>query len=231
MIPPSPYNALVIGASGGIGGALLNACAADPLCARTIGLSRHSTPALDLTDEASIAHAVDNLKPLAPFHRIMIATGALSLNGMGPEKKLADLQADQLIAAFTINSIGPALILKHITALVPRDQQCVIGILSARVGSISDNRAGGWYSYRASKAALNMLIRTSAIELARKYPKLILTALHPGTVATQLSQPYVSQHTPFSPPEAAEHILSVIARLTAQDHGGFIAWDGKKIDW
>jgi NAD(P)-dependent dehydrogenase (short-subunit alcohol dehydrogenase family) len=228
---PHPYKALIIGASGGIGSALTAAISTDPHCALCLGLSRTSTPALDLRDENSIATALTKIADQGPFNLIFISTGALTINGRGPEKKLGDLSADQLAAAFAINTIGPALILRHITPLLPRQERALIGILSARVGSISDNRSGGWYSYRASKAALNMLIRTSAIELARKYPDLVISALHPGTVSTSLSSPYVSNHTQFEPAQAATYLLSVMDHLTPADTGTFSAWDGQKIEW
>lgn len=203
----------------------------DPLCAQLTGLSRATTPALDLTSEDSIATAFAALQSYAPLQRILIVTGALTINGTGPEKKLSDVTPDHLMASFQINAIGPALLLKHITPLLPRQKRCVIGVLSARVGSIGDNHMGGWYSYRASKAALNMLIRTSAVELARKYQQLILTALQPGTVRTSLSAPYVCNHQQFTPEESASHLLRVMDGLTPLDHGGFRAWDGQKIEW
>lgn len=228
---PSPYNALIIGSTGGIGSALLDAVRRDPACAFAAGLSRSTSPALNLRDELSISSALKTLEPHAPFHLIIIATGALTLNGIGPEKRLNDLTADQLMASLAINAIGPALILKHLTHLLPRQERCLCGVLSARVGSIGDNKTGGWYSYRASKAALNMLIRSSAIELSRKFPHFVLSALHPGTVKTSLSSPYVTQHNQFEPATSAQHLLDVLDTLSAQDHGGFRAWDGQSIEW
>jgi NAD(P)-dependent dehydrogenase (short-subunit alcohol dehydrogenase family) len=163
----------------------------------------------------------------------IVASGALTLpGGRGPEKALRALEGEAMARAFAINTIGPALIARHLLPLWPRKGRHVLGILSARVGSIADNRLGGWHSYRASKAALNMLVKTFAIELARTHPEAIVVSLHPGTVDSGLSRPFQGQVAPdklFSPERAAVHLLDVIDNLTPADSGGFFAWDGAPI--
>ena len=229
---PLAYRALVIGAGGGIGSALVGELAADPRCASVTALSRRSEPPLDYDQPDSVAAAAAALREQAPFHLIVCATGALHLGHTGPEKRLADIEAHTLSRAFTINSIGPALVLRHFHALLARHERALLGVLSARVGSIGDNRKGGWYGYRASKAALNMLVRTAAIEVARQRPLAVLAALHPGTVATGLSAPVIGSDGPATAPaDAARHLLAVLDGLTPEDSGCFRAWDGSAIPW
>lgn len=151
-----------------------------------------------------------------------------------PEKTLRAIQPEAMARMFAVNTIGPALIAKHWLPRLPKDRRAVFAVLSARVGSIGDNRLGGWHGYRASKAALNMLIANFAIEMRRTHPLAVIVALHPGTVATGLSRPFQSGVAPgqlFSPETSAAHLLDVIDRLTPEDSGGFFAWDGTRIPW
>jgi NAD(P)-dependent dehydrogenase (short-subunit alcohol dehydrogenase family) len=215
---------LVIGAGGGIGAALVAALPAD-----TIGIGRATNPALELTDEASIAAAAATLRAQSPFHRIIDATGALSIDGRGPEKRLSDLDPALLARAFAINAIGPALLIKHFADLLPRQGRCVFATLSARVGSIGDNRLGGWYAYRASKAALNQMLRTAAIEVARKRPEALLLALHPGTVQTGLSAPFTSPGQGLTPTDCAGRLLRVMDEAAVT--GCFLDYTGATVPW
>lgn len=217
--------ALIIGSSGGIGAAL----AADMATrAEVVGLSRRQD-GLDLTDEASIAAALARLEP--PFHRIIVATGALEIGGVAPEKTLKALNHEALARHFALNATGPALVLKHALRLMPRDADCRFAALSARVGSIGDNRLGGWYAYRAAKAALNQLIHTAAIEIARSHPRAVVVCLHPGTVATPFTQKYQAQHPTVPPETAAQNLSAVLERLTPQQTGGFFDWQGHEVPW
>ena len=226
------FAAVVVGASGGIGAALASALAADPRCAALHELARSTTPSLDVTDEASIAAAAQRIAGETNELRLVIdATGILEIDGAPPEKALAQLDPARLARAFAVNAIGPALLLKHLAPLLARDGKTVFASLSARVGSIGDNRLGGWYGYRASKAALNQVVHTAAIEIARKRPDAVCVALHPGTVATPLSEKFASGHRTVTPDAAAANLLTVIDRLTPADSGGFYAWDGAPIVW
>ena len=218
--------ALVIGASGGIGGAL--AAALDVRDASVIGLSRRND-GLDLTDEASIAAVAGRME--GPVDLILDATGALEIGGRGPEKTIAGIDPAAMAAQFAVNAIGPALLLKHFHGFLPREGRGVFATLSARVGSIGDNRLGGWISYRAAKTALNQIVRTSAIEIARKQPEAVVVALHPGTVRTALTERYAGGHPTVAPEAAAANLLAVIDRLTPAETGGFFAWDGQRIPW
>ncbi|MEY3307419.1 MAG: hypothetical protein RLZZ413_1457 [Pseudomonadota bacterium] len=218
--------ALVIGASGGIGQALT-----DALRARgdeVTGLSR-SADGLDVTDEASISAA---LAPLtAPFQTVIVATGALDIGGAAPEKSLRGVEAPALAAQFALNSMGPVLVLKHALRLLPRDAPARFAVLSARVGSIGDNRLGGWYSYRAAKAALNQLVHTAAIEIARTHPQAVVACLHPGTVATAFTARYLGTHPAVPPQDAAQNLLAVLESLTPAQSGGFFDAQGRVVPW
>ena len=211
---------LVIGASGGIGAAL---CAASG----AVGLSR--AEGLDVTDEASIRDSLARLDP--PFDRILVATGALELGGVPPEKALKALDPTNLARHFAVNAIGPALVLKHALRLMPRDRPARFAALSARVGSVGDNALGGWHSYRAAKAALNQLIHTAAIEIARSHPQAIVVCLHPGTVATRFTARYQASHPTIPPEEAALRLLATLAALTPAQTGGFYDNRGAVIAW
>lgn len=230
--------AAVFGASGGIGAALVAHLAGRAGVERVFALSRRPGPgagkvvplAFDLRDEASIAAAA---QAMGALDLAIVATGALTLpGGAGPERSWRALDPAAMAQAFAINAIGPALVARHVLPQMRRDARAVFAALSARVGSISDNRLGGWHSYRASKAALNMLVRNFAIELARTHPEAICVALHPGTVATGLSAPFQRNVPPgqlLEPETSARHLLGVIERLGPGDSGGFFAWDGQGI--
>jgi NAD(P)-dependent dehydrogenase (short-subunit alcohol dehydrogenase family) len=218
--------ALVIGASGGIGQAI-SAELTSRGCQVT-DLSR-SRDGLDIRSEASIKVALDRLE--GPFDLIFIATGALQIDGATPEKSLRHLTDTALQDQFAVNATGPALIVKHSLRLMSRDKLCVIAALSARVGSIGDNRLGGWYSYRAAKAALNQIIHSAAIEIARTHKKAVCVALHPGTVATPFTKDFVSPDKATPPDETAKSLLDVITTLTPAETGNFYDYAGKPIRW
>lgn len=216
-------NALVIGASGGVGAALLAALRAQPGW-QAVGLAR---PDFDLTDEASIAAAASRIE--GRLHLIIAATGRLMGDGMAPEKRLADITPQRLAASFAVNAIGPALLLKHFAPLLARDEPASFALLSARVGSIGDNGLGGWYGYRASKAALNQIIRCASIELARTHKLAKILALHPGTVQTALTRPVIGAERGEPPAVAAAMLLRVIAEAPAS--GIFLDQHGKPVPW
>jgi len=231
--------AMVIGANGGIGAALTAALAASNRYRRVIAAARREPDALpggveyhaiDIADPASIAAAAARID--MPLTRVIVATGILHDEGGGPERSLRDLNADRLAHLFAINTIGPALALRHFAPLLAKDAASAIACISARVGSISDNRLGGWYGYRASKAALNQIVRTAAIELARSRPRALCVALHPGTVDTGLSKPFQRGVPPeqlFAPAHSAERLLAVLDGLTPAQSGRIFAWDGAEI--
>ncbi|WP_164156345.1 SDR family NAD(P)-dependent oxidoreductase [Sandarakinorhabdus rubra] len=219
-------NALIVGASGGLGSAFADLLDADAAVAHVARWSRSS--GVDLTDPASITVAAAALP--APPDLVVIATGVLHGEGLSPEKANNQLSADALATSFAVNTIGPALVAKAVLPLMPRGRKSVLAALSARVGSTADNRLGGWHSYRASKAALNQLIRTMAIEQARRNPAQILLALHPGTVDTGLSKPFqTGVKTLFTPEESARHLLAVIDAATPAQTGLLIDWQGAVI--
>ena len=223
--------ALVIGASGGIGSAFMGHLQENKQFSHVLGLSRSSHTALDLSSEATIAAAADTIRQSGQVPRLIIlATGMLHEGVIQPEKGWRDLDPDAMARSFAVNTIGPALVMKHFLPLLPREGKSVFAALSAKVGSIGDNRLGGWHSYRASKAALNQIIHTLAIELARTHPKALCVALHPGTVETALSEPFSPAGRPrLSPKASAEALLKVLAGLEAKDSGGFFGWDGQAI--
>ncbi len=227
---PAGYRALVVGARGGIGAAFVQALQADPRCGAVVGLHRGSSPALDLADEASVAAAAAALAPAGRFHLLVNAAGLLHGPGFQPEKKLGDLHQAQLLATFTANAIGPALLLRHFSPLLDR-QRALLAMLSAKVGSIGDNRLGGWYSYRASKAALNMLVKTASIEVARTHPQAVLVALHPGTVNSALSAPFNGAEIGRPAADAAGDMLRVLDGLTPEETGSFYAYSGAPLPW
>ncbi|MGV0960676.1 MAG: SDR family NAD(P)-dependent oxidoreductase [Limnohabitans sp.] len=224
------YRALVIGASGAIGHAMQQLLQNDPRCAAVIGVSRQSVPGLDLLDEMRIQSCAQALAEHGPFHLVLDATGALTLNGRGPEKRLDELNADHLLQALHLNAVGPALLLKHFSPLLASGERVIWAKLSARVGSIEDNRKGGWYGYRAAKAALNMLLQTAAIELARRRPLAVVAALQPGTVRSSLSQPFVGSDA-LPPQDAARRLLTVLDGLQATGRAQFVDHQGQGIAW
>ena len=227
---PEGYRALVFGASGAIGQAFVQALQSDPRCAKVFGVSRESSPGLDLLDESSMAACAQNLAPQGPFHLVLDATGALTLNGRGPEKRLDELDGTHLLDALHLNAVGPGLLLKHFAPLLASGQRVIWGKLSARVGSIEDNRKGGWYGYRAAKAALNMLLQTAAIEIARRRPLAVVAALQPGTVQSALSQPFVGQDA-LHPNESAQRLLATLDGLQPTGRAQFVDHRGQHIPW
>lgn len=226
-------SAIVVGASGGIGRALADALSEEGVFAPVIRIARSGTHiSLDLTDETSIADAATMLASGETPRLVVVATGLLHDVTHRPEKSIAALDPAWMAENFRINTIGPALVAKHFLPLMPRTGRSVFAILSARVASISDNRLGGWHSYRASKAALNMLIRTLAVEHARNAPSGIIVGLHPGTVDTPLSRPFQGNVAPgklFPPDRAALQLLDVLDGLKPADSGRVFAWDGAEI--
>ena len=229
--PPAGL-AVVIGASGGIGSALQDALIQSGQFGEVLGFSR-SRDGFDLTRENTIAAAAaaSGATGLA-LRLVIVATGLLHDGDMQPEKSLRQLDADRLARSFAINATGPALVAKHFLPLMPREGKAVFAALSAKVGSIGDNHLGGWYGYRAAKAALNQLIHTAAIELARTRPDAICVTLHPGTVATALSAPFRSLgHEPLDRVAAAERLLSVIDGLDPSDSGLMIDHSGLPLPW
>ena len=237
--------AVVVGASGGIGRALADALLASRRYARVVALSRRRPEAwpddparlwapVDILDEACLAAAAARVAEIGAPTRIVVATGALSGQGLEPEKSMRALDPESLAKAFAVNAIGPALVAKHLLPLTPRDRPSLFAALSARVGSIGDNRLGGWYGYRASKAALNMMIRTLAVEHRRSRPLGVCVALHPGTVETALSAPFQGSARPgarLSPAQSAAALMQVMDGLGPEDSGTFHAWDGVPIPW
>jgi NAD(P)-dependent dehydrogenase (short-subunit alcohol dehydrogenase family) len=235
MVDP---RALVIGAGGGIGGALVTAIETSGHFANVHALARRPPPdgdrvtggTIDVTDEASIVAAALSIG--GPLDLVIVATGLLHEEGRMPERALRELDGASLARLFAVNTIGPALVLKHFTPLLAKDRRCVVAAISARVGSISDNRTGGWYGYRASKAALNMVVKSAAIELQRARPLAVCVALHPGTVDTPLSRPFqarIAAETVFGAERAAAQLLAVIATLEPAQSGRIFAWDGREI--
>ena len=216
---------LILGASGGIGGALAKACAARG--EDVTALSR-SKDGFDITSEDSVAQ---HLAGLGPFDRIVVATGALEIDGAEPEKTVKAIRAKAMADQFALNAIGPALVLSHAHSLLPRDRRAVFAVLTARVGSIGDNRLGGWVSYRAAKAAANQILRTASIELARSHRQAVCVALHPGTVATDFTAKYLGRHPAVPPDDAAANLLAVMDALTPDQTGHFFDWAGKPVPW
>ncbi len=185
---------------------------------------------IDVADDASIAAAARAIS--GEIDLVIVASGRLQGEGLSPERSFTALDAEALTRSFQVNAIGPALAAKHFLPRLPKDRPATFAALSARVGSIEDNRLGGWYGYRASKAALNMLVRTLAVELARTRPLATCVALHPGTVDTALSRPFqrnVAEGKLFTPAYAAGRLLEVIEGLGPGDTGGFYAYDGSRI--
>lgn len=234
------YRALIFGSSGGIGDAITRALANDPRCSQVYAAQRRSSAAMpgvtpltfSLEDEASIAETIASAATQGPIELIVVATGLLHDEHMQPEKSWRAIDPGALERAFRINTIGPALIAKHGLGQLPRDRKSIFAALSARVGSINDNRLGGWHAYRASKAALNMLIRTWSIELALRAQQAVCVALHPGTVATDLSRPFrgnLRAGQLLSPDQSAAALLEVLDKLDARDTGRLFAWDGTEI--
>lgn len=237
---PHPWHAwrghgLVVGA-GGIGRALLHALPerAPQLRLWSAGRQGADLP-LDLEDPASLAAFAERVgQELAPLRLVICAAGLLHGPELQPEKRLSQVNAAALQRSFAVNAWGPLLLAQAVEAALPRQEPCHFASLSARVGSIGDNRLGGWYAYRAAKAAQNQLLRTLALEWRRRLPLACVTLLHPGTTATALSAPFrssVAADRLFSPHRAAGHLLEVLEGQTPETSGAFLAWDGQTIPW
>ena len=225
------FKALVIGSHGAIGSAFVHAFRTDPHCTFVETVSRHTGSGFDLCNAQSIHDQAILSSSLGPFEIIVDATGALEIDGVGPEKSLNSLEPEHLSKAFWVNAIGPALVLRHFAPLLAKGGS-VYAKLSARVGSISDNKKGGWYGYRASKAALNMMLQTAAIELQRKNTNLRVVALQPGTVRSQLSQPFVGSQTHLlEPRDSVLGMLSALKNLPVKSGAQFIDYQGNDIPW
>jgi len=223
--------ALVWGASGGIGGAFVAALEANPRVAAVLGASRTASSPwrFDLEDERSIEAVAQAAAAGGPLDLVLVATGVLLPS---PEKSWRQLDPAVLSRAYAINAIGPALIAKHTLGLLRRDAKSVFACISARVGSIEDNRLGGWHAYRASKAALDMLVRNFSIELRQRNPQAVCVALHPGTVDTALSRPFQSAVKPSklqAPADSVRRMLLTLDGLTPADTGKLWAYDGAPI--
>ncbi len=233
--------AVVIGAGGAIGAALLRGLLDDPRYPRVVAFARRPADLpeglaaagyLDLEDEASIEAAAALAAPVGTVRLVICATGLLHDQSIDPEKHWSAIRAASMARAFAVNATGPALVARAFLPLLPRAGRSVFAALSARVGSIEDNRRGGWYAYRASKAALNMLLKNFAIELARRAPGAICVGLHPGTVDSALSRPFqagVPAAQLFSPAQSAAHLLRVLDGLGPRHSGGVYAWDGERV--
>ena len=223
---PCMKQVLIIGASGGVGAAL--AAAYEGRGDTVTGLSR-SLDGFDITDERSVDQHLTALN--GPFDVVLVATGALEIDGAAPEKTIKSISQKAMLDQFALNAGGPALVLRHASDLLRRGAPCVFAVFSARVGSIGDNRIGGWISYRSAKAAVNQIVHTAAIELSRSHPQSICVALHPGTVETPFTEKYLGRHPAVPPGEAADNLLRVIDGLTPDNSGGFFDWAGKAVPW
>ncbi|WP_349371931.1 SDR family NAD(P)-dependent oxidoreductase [Salinarimonas sp.] len=233
--PLSPGAAIVVGASGGIGAALLAALEADGRFRPVIGVSRASDPPLDVADEATIAAFAAGLDARlagAPLSLVIDATGLLHDETLGPERSWREITPEAMARAFAVNATGPALLIKHLAPRLAREGKATFATLSAKVGSIGDNRIGGWYAYRASKAALNQIVKTAAVELGRRRPQALCVALHPGTVDTRLTAPFAKAGLSVATPAiAAERLIAVLDSLAPAQSGGFFDYRGERLPW
>ena len=232
----------IFGARGGIGGALVDALLSDAEVETVYGIARTAPEPIsdprfvpleaDLTDEAKLAEIAGTLSDAGPLDMVIVATGLLSDGeGLQPEKSWRDQSLGAFERIFAANTFGPALVAKHMLPLLNRKTASRFAVLSARVGSIADNRLGGWHAYRASKAALNMLVRNYALELARRNERAVCVSLHPGTVATDLSAPFTGRggRKLFSPEDAARALLGVLSSLGPEDSGKHFDWSGREV--
>lgn len=227
---PNPFRALIIGSSGTIGSAFQELLETNPACLEVHGIHRNSPHPINYDDPESIASSANSLLEIGPFQLIINTIGVLHSERWMPEKRLEDLHPEQLSYLMKINAIGPALTIKYFSKLLD-PAGSVMASLSAKVGSIEDNRLGGWYGYRSSKAALNMLIKTAAIEFARTKPHCALIALHPGTVNSNLSRPFKGEQIGRPPLEAAQDMLKVLLSINNDDSGCFISYSGERLPW
>ena len=230
----------VIGSSGAIGSAFVDHYINDQSINSIFSFSRSSIGidnnkvkhfSIDIENENSVQDAAKSVEEIN-FDEIIIASGLLHTNEFGPEKSIKDLKADNILKILNVNTVGPAIIGKHFLPLLNKNNKSVMAFLSARVGSISENKLGGWYAYRASKSALNQIIKTFSIELKRTNPKAIIIGLQPGTVDSELSAPFkrsVSNNKLFSSEYSASQLLGVIKRADESSSGNLISWDGEII--
>ena len=237
----SRYRIAVFGSAGGIGSAFVEALATRPGVARVLAYSRTAAASthpkvdrrsVDIRSDESLEAAATAVEDALDI--VIVATGTLHSESYGPERRISEVSGDAMLELYRINTVAPALIAKHFLPRLARDRRTVFAALSARVGSITDNRLGGWTSYRASKAALNMVLKTFAIEHGRRRKESIVVGLHPGTVDTGLSKPF-SGNVPdgklFTPAQSANYLIDVIDGLEPEDSGGFFAWDGQRIEF
>ena len=232
---------IVVGSTGGIGAAFIDILATSDQVSQIYALSRqgrsHPSPKVanltfDFTDEGSIEAAAEALRETGAFDLCIIATGLLQGEGIAPEKNMRAMSLEAFQKSFMVNTFGPAVTAKYFLPLMRRDGKAVLAALSARVGSISDNRIGGWYAYRASKAALNMILKTLSIEFGRRFKETVIIGLHPGTVDTDLSKPFqgnVPEGKLFTAEFSASKLLAVIDQVKPEDSGSLFAWDGEKV--
>lgn len=254
LLPTLPsINALVIGATQGIGLEFVRQLLQEGRISTLYATYRNSQTAgdlfhladgqggrlhcleMDITEEAQIIQAVEAIQSKTPaLHVVINCVGLLHDGQQQPEKALRQITAENLLNYFKVNSVGPALLAKHLLPLLKHGKPSLLATLSAKVGSIGDNRLGGWYGYRASKAALNMLLKTAALEYARRSPHTIVVMLHPGTTDTRLSKPFQRGVLPeklFSPERTVSQLLDVLEKLTPEDSGEFFSWDGSRLPW
>ena len=227
---PNPFRALIIGSSGTIGSAFVELLNNNSACSEVVEIHRQSEHSIDYQNPDSIESCATALSLEAPFNLIINTIGVLHTSDWMPEKRLDDLNAEQLAELMKINAIGPALTIRHFSKLLDSKNSIMVN-LSAKVGSIEDNRLGGWYSYRASKAALNMLIKTASIEWARTKPNTALVAMHPGTVNSRLSKPFRGEQIGRPAGDAVADMFRVIENLKQEDSGSFITYSGEKLPW
>lgn len=225
-----PFRALVIGSSGTIGSAFVELLENDPSCIGVAGIHRKSIPSIDYLDHNSIESCTKILSQNGPYQLIINTIGVLHSEHWMPEKRLDDLNPEQLMNLMQTNAIGPALTIRHFVNVLDPSGSVMV-TLSAKVGSIEDNRLGGWYSYRSSKAALNMLIKTASIELARTKPNIALIAMHPGTVNSRLSKPFRGQQIGRPALDACTDMVNVIKSIEAKDTGSFVSYSGERLPW
>ena len=228
----NPDNIAILGASGAIGSAFTKRLSEKYRNASMFAFSRNGQHIIDYNCEDSLAEAAEFAAKEKPLDLVIVANGILHDEGLMPEKSLRDLSAKNFHRVYAANTITPALIAKYFLPKLNRDQPSIFAALSARVGSISDNQLGGWYAYRASKAALNMIIKNAAIELGRRNKHAIVVGLHPGTVNSDLSKPFqsnVADDKLFTPDYSAEKLLEVLENLSPKQTGKCFAWDGKEV--